>query len=182
MAGTFCRAPPEMNYSAAVGTSIQVASRTDARDIAALRTAVAQGMTRLHGHGHWSACPSQAEVLKQMRASHVLVARRGSRIVGTVRLATANPFTFDSGQFTPVQTALYVLGLAVAPEWRKQGIGRELMEASKQEVRTRPADALWLDAYDNDAGAGPFYLHCGFRRVGPSARKDLALVYYEWLA
>jgi ribosomal protein S18 acetylase RimI-like enzyme len=163
-------------------TVIHVASRLDAREIAMLRTAVAEGMTRQFGHGHWSACPGKSEVLKQMRASHVLVARRDARIVGTVRLATANPFTFDSEQFTPVRTALYVLGLAVAPEWRRQGIGRELMEAAKQEVRSRPADALWLDAYDNDAGAGPFYLRCNFRRVGPSARKDLPLVYYEWLA
>lgn len=161
--------------------SIHVAARTDAREIAALRTTVARGMTRQHGHGHWSACPSQGEVLKQMRASHVLVARRDSLMVGTVRLATANPLVFDSEQFTPVRTALYVLGLAVAPDWRKQGIGRELMEAAKREVWSRPADALWLDTYDNEAGAGAFYLHCGFRRVGPSSRKDLALMYYEWL-
>jgi ribosomal protein S18 acetylase RimI-like enzyme len=165
-----------------VNTAVQVASRNDARAVAMLRTAVAQGMTRKYGHGHWSAFPSKSEVLKQMRASRVLVARRDSAIVGTVRLATAKPLVFDSEQFTPVQAALYVLGLAVAPEWRGQGIGRTLMEAAKQEVRSRPAEALWLDAYDNDAGAGPFYLRCGFRRVGPSTRKDLPLVYYEWLA
>ncbi len=146
-----------------------------------LRTAVAQGMTRQFGFGHWSACPSKSEVLKQMRASHMLVARRNSRIIGTVRLATANPLAFDSEQFTPVRTALYVLGLAVASEWRRQGIGRELMDAAKEEVRARPAEALWLDAYDNDAGAGRFYLHCDFRRVGASTRRDLSLVYYEWL-
>jgi ribosomal protein S18 acetylase RimI-like enzyme len=165
-----------------VSTAIHVASRNDARAIAMLRTAVAQGMTRQYGFGHWSACPSKAEVLKQMRASHMLVARCDSRIIGTVRLATANPLAFDSGLFTPVQTALYVLGLAVAPEWRKQGIGRELMEAAKAEVRSRPAEALWLDTYDNDAGAGPFYLHCDFRRVGATTRNDLSLIYYEWLA
>jgi GNAT superfamily N-acetyltransferase len=170
-----------MDYSAKLKTVIHVASRNDARDITMLRIAVAQGMTRLFGVGHWSACPTRPEVLKQMRASHMLVARRDSRVVGTVRLARADPTTFDSERFTKVRTALYVLGLAVAPEWRKQGIGRELMDAAKQEVRSRPADALWLDAYDSDAGAGPFYLRCGFRCVGPGNRKDLALMYYEWL-
>ena len=111
----------------------------------------------------------------------MLVARQAARIVGTVRLATANPLAFDSGSFTPVATALYVLGLAVAPECRNQGIGRQLMEAAKDVARDRPAQALWLDAYDSEVGAGPFYLRCGFRRVGPSSFKEVPLVYYEWL-
>jgi ribosomal protein S18 acetylase RimI-like enzyme len=154
----------------------------DARAIAALRTAVAEDMTRKHGQGHWSACPSKAEVTRQLRASHVLVARHGADIVGTVRLATANPLAFDSGAFTSVQSSLYVLGLAVAPECRNQGVGRQLMEAAKGVARARPAQALWLDAYDSDVGAGPFYVRCDFRRVGPSEHKDVSLVYYEWLA
>ena len=153
----------------------------DARAIAALRTSVAQGMTRQYGRGHWSACPSKAEVTRQLRASHVLVARHDKRIVGTVRLATANPLAIDSGSFTPVDTALYVLGLAVAPECRNQGVGRQLIEAAKDVARSRPAQALWLDAYDSKVGAGPFYLRCGFRRVGPSTFKEVSLVYYEWL-
>jgi GNAT superfamily N-acetyltransferase len=119
--------------------------------------------------------------MRQLRASQVLIAREEARIVGTVRLATANPLVFDSGSFTAVQTALYVLGLAVAPDCRRQGIGRQLMEAAKEVARSRPAQALWLDAYDSEAGAGPFYLRCGFRRVGPSSFKGAPLVYYEWL-
>jgi GNAT superfamily N-acetyltransferase len=153
----------------------------DARSIAALRTAVAEEMTRRHGHGHWSACPTKAEVTRQLRASHVLVAHDGADIVGTVRLATANPQVFDSAAFTPVQSPLYVLGLAVAPERRKQGIGRQLIEAAKAVARARPAQALWLDAYDSEVGAGPFYLRCGFRRVGPGEHRAVSLMYYEWL-
>jgi GNAT superfamily N-acetyltransferase len=154
----------------------------DARAIAALRTAVAEDMTQYHGQGHWSACPSKAEVTRQLRASHVLVARHAEKIVGTVRLATANPQIFDSGAFTPVQSSLYVLGLAVAPECRRQGVGRQLMAAAKGVARARQAQALWLDAYDSEVGAGPFYVRCDFRLVGPGKHKDLSLVYYEWLA
>ena len=172
-------------YSAPVTVLITRALPGDARSIADLRGAVARGMTREHGEGHWSACPSKAEVTRQLRASHVLVARRDGRIVGTVRLVTANPQVFDSGAFTSVASALYVLGLSVAPECRRQGIGRQLMEAAKDVARSRPAQALWLDAYDSEVGAGPFYERCGFRRVGPSsfrpgAVRPVALVYYEW--
>lgn len=173
---------PAFQYSAPVTVLITRALPRDARSLAELRGAVARGMTQAHGQGHWSTCPSKAEVTRQLRASQVLVARQDGRIVGTVRLATANPLAFDSGSFTAVSTALYVLGLAVAPENRQQGIGRRLMDAAKDVARSRQAQALWLDAYDSEVGAGPFYERCGFRRVGPSAFKEALLVYYEWLA
>ena len=162
--------------------SLSIAALSDARAIAALRTQVARGMTRQFGKGHWSTCPSVAVVAKQVRASHVLVARRDGDIVGTVRLAVAQPWAIDSGSFTPVKSALYVLGLAVAPHARKLGIGRKLMEAAKETARMRPVQALWLDAYKHAAGAGPFYLACGFREVGPSTHGEVPLIYYEWLA
>src|SRR5688572_6484965 len=96
-------------------TSISTATVRDARAIAALRNAVADDMTRRFGEGHWSAHSSAAEVVQQMSGSHVLVARRGRRIIGTVRLATAQPSAIDASAFTPVASALYVLGLGVAP-------------------------------------------------------------------
>ena len=159
----------------------------DARAVADLRTDVAREMTRVFGEGHWSPCPSKAEVVRQLRASQVLIASRDSQIIGTVRLARVLPGVIDSESFTKVTTALYVLGLAVSPDVRRQGIGRDLMEAAKDSARSWPADALWLDAYDHVAGAGAFYQSCGFRAVGssstaPASREHVPLIFYEWLA
>jgi ribosomal protein S18 acetylase RimI-like enzyme len=161
--------------------TISVASRNDAAALAAMRSAVARGMTERFGHGHWSAYPSRAEVARQLRASLVLVARSGAQIIGTVRLVRALPGLFDAGAFTPVANPWYVLGLAVAPQCRGQGVGRELMDAAKEAARSRGADALWLDAYVHEAGAGPFYEKCGFRQVGRTQYREVPLNYYEWL-
>jgi ribosomal protein S18 acetylase RimI-like enzyme len=163
-------------------TSISPALTSDAGALAALRSAVASAMTRRFGQGHWSARPGKAEVLRQLRASQVLVARQGGEIVGTVRLVRPLPGVFDWSAFTPVDQPWYVLGLAVAPECRGRGLGRELMDAAKEVARTRAAEALWLDAYEHEAGAGPFYEKCGFRKVGHTEYLDIPLTYYEWLA
>ena len=161
---------------------ISSASSRDVREIAALRSAVAEDMTDKHGYGPWSAPASQALVQRQLRATKVLVARRDEVIVGTVRLMQANQALFDYRAFTPAATALYVIGLAVSPRARGQGVGRELMESAKAAARAWPAQALWLDTYEHAAGAGRFYVKCGFRKVGTSTLHGSALRYYEWVA
>jgi GNAT superfamily N-acetyltransferase len=163
-----------------VSITISRPQLTEARALAALRTDVAHDMTERFGVGPWSALPSRLIVLRQMRASHVLVARRGRDIVGTVRLALANTALFDARAFTPVDTALYVLGLAVSPSARGTSVGRQIMDAAKDVARSWPAQALWLDTYDNAAGAGEFYRKCGFREVGAGTSDDMPLMYYEW--
>jgi len=160
---------------------ILAAQPRDAGAISALRNAVADHMAERFGQGQWSARTSRAEVLRQMRASQMLVAWESENIVGTVRLATVNPRAMASAGFTPVQSALFVLGLAVAPDYQRMGIGRRLIEAVQDQARQRRADALWLDTVEGQAGAGPFYLRCGFRRVATSGQGNVPVVYYEWL-
>lgn len=162
--------------------SISVATANDANALAALRTTVARDMTHRFGAGEWSAIPTETDVVQQLCASQVLVARRDGEIIGTVRLARAKSWAIDASKFTPVATALYVLGLAVSPEAREQGVGRCLMEAAKEAARVEPADALWLDAYEHIAGAGPFYRKCGFQPVGRTLYREMPLMFYEWLS
>ncbi len=42
-----------------------------------------------------------------------------------------------------------------------------------------PADSIRLDAYDGDAGSGPFYARCGYTEVGRVSYRGTPLVYYE---
>ena len=44
-----------------------------------------------------------------------------------------------------------------------------------------PADAIRLDAFDAEAGAGGFYARCGFAERGRTAYKGNPLVYFERL-
>jgi ribosomal protein S18 acetylase RimI-like enzyme len=175
---------PLVGYAGCLEITIGNATRADIRALTALRTAVAQELTHQHGGGPWSALPSRATVTRQLRASNMLVARNGTEIVGTVRLIRANPLLLDASAFTPVGVALYLIGLAVAPRHRSQGVGRALVDACKAIACAWPAQALWLDAYEHPAGAGGFYVRCGFRKVGLTLFKDAPqahhLSFYEW--
>jgi GNAT superfamily N-acetyltransferase len=116
-----------------------------------------------------------------MRTARVFVAREGAEIVGTLRLTTKKPWAIDTSYFSPCLRPVYLLGMAVTPARQRQGIGRRCLLAAEQLARAWPADAIRLDAFDANAGAGPFYARCGWQEVGRAVYRATPLIYYERL-
>jgi GNAT superfamily N-acetyltransferase len=158
------------------------ATPEDAAAIAALRAAVAERLTRDHGHGHWSGGVTERGVLSGLHAhSRILVARGGREILATLRLATKRPWAIDPSYFTAVRRSLYLSDMAVEPELQRHGIGRRLLDFAIETARAWPAEAIRLDAYDGPAGAGRFYARCGYREMGRVVYRGTPLVYFELL-
>ncbi|HEV7667200.1 MAG TPA: GNAT family N-acetyltransferase [Thermoanaerobaculia bacterium] len=157
------------------------AASADAPALAALHTAVAERLTRDFGRGHWSSAVTEKGVLRNMEHNRVLVAREGDHLVGTLSLVTKKPWAIDPAYFTAVRRPVYLLNMAVDPDRQRTGLGRLLVEEAKAVARAWPAEAIRLDAYDAEAGAGGFYARCGFREVGRVVYRTVPLVYFEAL-
>jgi len=155
------------------------ASRRDSPAIVALHLAAAADLTNRFGRGHWSSRPTQRGVLLGMKRGVVYVVRRGRRLVATLTLTPRKPWAIDATYFTPCVKPLYLVGMAVAPDWQGRGLGYFCMKQAQHLARIGRADALRLDAYDADAGAGEFYRKCGLREVGRATYRDTPLVYFE---
>jgi GNAT superfamily N-acetyltransferase len=174
---------PEFDQAptSAMKLSVSTATPDDAGSIATLRNAVAAELTRRHGRGHWSSDVSERAVLRAISTSRVIVARRKGALAGTLCLATKKPWAIDKKYFAEVRRPLYLLDMAVAPGLQRNGIGRHLVEEAAACAREWPAQSIRLDAYDAEAGAGPFYAKCGFREVGRVTYRGVPLIYYELL-
>jgi GNAT superfamily N-acetyltransferase len=161
-----------------------IATEGDAAEIAALRTAAAVRLTERFGQGRWSSTSTERAVLRELsrpKFERTLIARDGRDIVAALHLQTKKPWAIDTSYFTPVERALYLVGMAVLPERQGSGAGRMLLKEGACVAKEWPARALRLDAWDADAGAGPFYEKCGFREVGHVVYREAPLVYYELL-
>jgi len=164
--------------------SFAIAEPEDAPELAALQNAAADELTRRFGQGAWSGAASERGILATMRLrkfSKKLVARARGKIVGTLRLATKKPWAIDVSYFTPVTQPLYLVGMAVHPRHQGKGVGRALVAEAIALARDWPGDAIRLDAWDTEAGAGEFYAKCGFRLVAHAKYKGAPLVYFEML-
>jgi GNAT superfamily N-acetyltransferase len=158
------------------------AAESDAAALAALHRAVADHLTRQYGPGQWSGAPTENGVLRDLKRpkfARILIARSGKRIVGTLKLATKKPWAIDVAYFTKVGRPLYLTGMAVHPDHQRNGVGRVLLQQAETVAREWPADAIRLDAFDAEAGAGRFYAKCGFREIGRVTYKQDPLIYFE---
>jgi GNAT superfamily N-acetyltransferase len=164
-----------------VRLSFRLAGAVDAAELAALRGAAADALTREYGEGHWSGNVTERGVISGLRHAQVWVAMKNECIAGTFRLATKKPWAIDRAYFTPVKRPLYLTDMAVHPDVQRKGVGRALLVQAVKAAREFPANSICLDAYDAVAGAGGFYAKCGFREVGRVTYRGTSLIYYELL-
>jgi GNAT superfamily N-acetyltransferase len=102
-------------------------------------------------------------------------------VLTVLRLAKTKPWAIDVAYFTPVKRPLYLTGMAISVAHQGHGLGRLALEDAAAVAREWPADAIRLDAYDADAGAGGFYAKCGFEERGRVVYRGTPLLYYELL-
>ena len=159
--------------------SLKPATEADVVAIARLRAATAAGADAAFGPGHWSSPGTENGVRLDLRKPGLFIARRGRRLIATLRLATKKPWAIDPTYFTASRLPLYLTNMAVLPDLQRTGIGRACLDAAVRIARQWPADAIRLDAYDADAGAGGFYARCDFREVGRVVYRTVPLIYYE---
>ena len=58
--------------------------------------------------------------------------------------------------------SLYISGIAVAPDWRGQGLGTRLLAAARERARRLRCRALSLICFARNAGARRLYERLGF--------------------
>jgi GNAT superfamily N-acetyltransferase len=157
------------------------ADSADALAVLELRVATARDLTARYGRGHWSIEGTERGVLNDVRISEVWLALRGRQPAATFRLATRKPWAIDASYFSPSARPLYLTDMAVRPDLQREGIGRLCVERMIAIAREWPADAIRLDAYDAEAGAGAFYARCGFTERGRTSYRGNPLVYFEMI-
>lgn len=69
----------------------------------------------------------------------------------------------DPSIFSPGYRRLMVDHIAVAPEARRQGLGRALLTAARQLARDLKADEIMLDTWDANTEAHAFFSANGFQ-------------------
>lgn len=157
------------------------ATQKDAPVIAGIQNAAAGALTARFGAGRWSSLVTERSATLALRNARVRVGVSGRHVLTVLRLATKKPWAIDVAYFTPVKRPLYLTGMAISVAHQGEGLGRLALEDARSTARAWPADAIRLDAFDAEAGAGSFYEKCGYEERGRVVYKSDPLIYYQIL-
>lgn len=111
-----------------------------------------------------------------------LVARDGNQVVGfIVGPVTQDKFVTDemyrrTPKNLPTGGHQLVLSIAVAPEYRRQGVGSRLLSALEKLARNQRRSTISLDSLAENF---PFYLVNGFKKAGISDSNHAGETWYH---
>jgi aminoglycoside 3-N-acetyltransferase I len=88
---------------------------------------------------------------------HVVAVLRDGQLIGGLTAYELEMYTEDA-------TELFIYEVGVEETHRKQGVGRALIEFTRELCRSRRLSAMYVPAYANDARAVAFYEACGLKR------------------
>jgi len=127
-------------------TSLVLARRSDVVEIARMsRDLIEDGLD-------WSWTPRRVEASVRRRDALVVVARAATRIAG-----------FGIMRYRDDDAHLDLLG--VAPDCRRYGVGRRLVEWLEQPALVAGIATVWLEVREGSAGARAFYERLGYRKL-----------------
>ena len=159
--------------------TFSIAETRDAPALVAMQNRVNEDLSLRYPGGPWQPNATERGMLFGMKHAKVLLALRGSEIAGMLRLQTKKPWAIDIAYFTPAKKAIYLTGMAVDPGFQGKGVGSAMLVEAVRVARDWPADAIRLDAYDREGGAGRFYARNGFVHRGRAVYRNNPLVYFE---
>ncbi|HEY1797353.1 MAG TPA: GNAT family N-acetyltransferase [Stellaceae bacterium] len=117
---------------------------------------------------------------ERARLSELYLVEEGGTPVATFVLNRRKPGWYHNAWFAdPQAESGYLTHLAVRPESQRRGIGRHALAEAEVICRATGLAALRFDAYQGPAGAGPFYVKCGYTLRFSNRFRGVALDYYE---
>jgi RimJ/RimL family protein N-acetyltransferase len=147
--------------TAAERVAIRPAAPADAPALVALADAVGREPEGwLIADGAWRTDAQERRYLKALRRyphAAVFVAAAGGELVGRLSVARDTH---------PASAHVADLGLMVAAEWRRRGVGRALLERAVEWAREVEVRKLELHVFPHNDAAIALYEGFGFRREG----------------
>ncbi|MCU0533156.1 MAG: GNAT family N-acetyltransferase [Hydrococcus sp. Prado102] len=134
--------------------TIRYATQKDAKLICAMTQAAYAGYRSLLPYSSvWQETPE--DVAREMNLGPILLFMRENRIIGSVRCHIK--YEKERSHF------LYIHRLAVLPNYRRQGIGRTLMEATEEIAKSLILKEIRLEVRAAQPENQEFYLKLGYR-------------------
>ncbi len=143
--------------------------KANAADIGNIMAIIRETLVEMaaYGNNQWDETyPLEKDFLGDIQKGDLYVAEREGALVGFVCINQVEPAEYNGLPWGMRETALVVHRMAVNPVYRRNGIGKELMQFADELAVKNNIRYLKTDTYSINTKMNALFVKCGYRLVG----------------
>ena len=152
-----------------------------AADIDAVMQIIEATIIEMHAYGNrqWDKdYPQRDDFLGDIQEGSLYVYEKNGDIGGFVTLNTIEPDEYQGLNWSSEATSLVVHRMAVAPHYRRQGIGGSLLDFAAAFARQHGLTWLKTDTYSLNPKMNALFTQNGYRKIGEMSFNSRELPFY----
>jgi GNAT superfamily N-acetyltransferase len=120
------------------------------------------------GLGHtWDTIPTADQIEKDLEAGAIYLVKDKGVCKGMIMLFDREPVDYRQLNLTDANARpLFMRCMAVHPQWRRQGIGKRLMEFAQNKAKSEGFTCIRLDVHPESEDARKLYENYQFSEIG----------------
>ncbi|KJR48843.1 putative acetyltransferase [Desulfosporosinus sp. I2] len=145
---------------------MRIAELADIKQIMAIIQATIIEM-RTYNNTQWDETyPQEKDFVNDIREGNLYVSERDSQLVAFVCVNKVEPDEYEELNWTSKNKAMVIHRMAVAPQHRRKGIGKELMKFAEDLSLQNNITYLKTDTNSLNEKMNVLFIRCGYTMIG----------------
>jgi GNAT superfamily N-acetyltransferase len=143
--------------------------KANSTDIKQIMIIIRETIAEMHSYGNhqWDEnYPQEKDFLQDIQRGDLYVSDREGSLVGFACIKKVEPAEYTSLPWSLQEPAMIVHRMAVAPAYRRSGIGTELMKFADEYALKNNVRYLKTDTYSINTKMNALFVKCGYKRIG----------------
>lgn len=125
--------------------------------------------------------PKEKDFMDDIQKENLFVIEREDKIAGVICINKEQPLEYSELNWTLAEASMVIHRMSVSPDYRKSGIGTELMKFTEELALKNNLRYIKTDTYSINPNMNALFVRCGYKLIGEISflRKEKPFYCYE---
>ena len=125
--------------------------------------------------------PKEKDFMDDIQKENLFVIEREDKIAGVICINKEQPLEYSELNWTLAEASMVIHRMSVSPDYRKSGIGTDLMKFTEELALKNNLRYIKTDTYSINPNMNALFVRCGYKLIGEISflRKEKPFYCYE---
>jgi GNAT superfamily N-acetyltransferase len=152
-----------------IGRLCEIMRKANLEDIKEIMNILRKTIIEMHSYhnNQWDELyPQEKDFMNDIHQGDLYVSERDGRLVAFICVNKLEPAEYRGLNWSSTKDVMVIHRMAVAPEYRRKGVGRELMTFAEDLAQKRTIDYIKTDTNSINEKMKALFTKCGYNLIG----------------